>query len=205
MFFARWEIGGPWNSSGIEGTARWIRRVWALFLDQPSFGNPSTDTLRSLKRKVHLTLNQVTHDFEKFEFNTIISGLMELLNEMYKAREMGASGSKEWQEAVDIYLRMMAPVAPHITEEIWHRLGKPYSIHQQVWPVVDQEAIQVDKVTLVLQVNGKVRDRLVVPVDLDQQQVQKLALESEAIQKHLAGQSPKKVILIPGKLINIVI
>jgi leucyl-tRNA synthetase len=205
MFFARWDMGGPWNSNGIEGTARWIRRIWALFMEQPVFGNPSAETLRVLRRKVHATLDQLTRDFEKFEFNTIISGLMELLNEMYKAKEAGASGSKEWQEAVDIYLRMMAPVAPHISEEIWHRLGKKYSIHQQTWPKVDQEAVKVEEITLVLQVNGKVRDRLVVPVDIDQEQAQRLAFESEAVKRHLAGKTPKKVILIPGRLINIVV
>lgn len=205
MFFARWDMGGPWNSNGIEGTARWVRRVWTLFTEQPEYGNPSAETLRVLRRKVHTTLDQLTRDFEKFEFNTIISGLMELLNEMYKAKEAGASGSKEWQEAVDIYLRMMAPVTPHISEEIWHRLGKKYSIHQQAWPQVDKEAVRVDELTLILQVNGKVRDRLVVPVDIDQEQAQRLAFESEAVKRHLAGQTPKKVILIPGRLINIVV
>ena len=205
MFFARWDMGAPWNSSGIEGTSRWIRRVWSLMLDQQNPGKPDHSVLRNLKRKVHSTLKQITQDFDKFEFNTIVSALMELLNEMYKAKDTGAAGSEEWNEAKDIYLRMMAPVAPHITEEIWARLGRTYSIHQQAWPKVDQEALKVEEITLVLQVNGKVRDRIIVPIDINQEDAQKIAFESEAVQKHLGGQTPKKVILIPGRLINIVV
>ncbi len=96
MFFARWDMGGPWNSSGIEGSVRWVRRVWNLFIEPATAGKPAPEVLRSLRRKVHQTLRRVTHDFENFEFNTIISSLMELLNEMYRAHEQGAGGSSEW-------------------------------------------------------------------------------------------------------------
>jgi leucyl-tRNA synthetase len=146
MFFARWDMGAPWDSQGIEGSARWVRRVWTLFTDEVRHGSPSPETLRSLRRKVHQTLKRVTRDLDKFEFNTIISSLMELLNDMYKAREAGAAGSAEWNEAVDIYLRMMAPVTPHIAEELWTEvMGKPYSIHTQPWPSVDEEAAKEDE------------------------------------------------------------
>jgi leucyl-tRNA synthetase len=118
MFFARWDLGGPWNSSGIEGSVRWVRRVWTLITESPLKGNPNPELLRSLRRKVHQILHNITRDFENFEFNTIISSLMELLNEMYKAREGGAAGTREWDEAIDIYLRMMAPVTPHVAEEL---------------------------------------------------------------------------------------
>lgn len=204
MFFARWEMGAPWNSSGIEGTARWMRRVWALFTDRGSRGNPDPETLRVLRRSVHQSLKQVTHDFETFEFNTIISTLMELLNEMYRAREDGARGTPEWEEALDIYLRMLAPVAPHMAEELWARLGKRYSIHERSWPEVDEQATAQDLIVMVIQVNGKVRDRLTVPVNLDQQQVHNLALASPQVQKILAGAEPRKVIVVRNKLINIV-
>jgi leucyl-tRNA synthetase len=205
MFFARWEMGGPWNSGGIEGTARWLRRVWSLFVEPAPEGNPLPETLRSLRRKLHQTLRQITHDFEAFEFNTIVSALMELLNEMYKAREQGACGTPEWDETQDIYLRMMAPVTPHVAEELWEYLGKPYSIHTQPWPVVDELAAAEEQITLVVQVNGKVRDRIQVPVDIGEEQAKALALASEAVQKHLDGEPPRKVILVPGKLVNIVV
>jgi leucyl-tRNA synthetase len=204
MFFARWEMGAPWNSSGIEGTARWVRRTWALFTEPASTGRPSPDGLRSLRRKLHQTLKRVTYDFEHFEFNTIVSGLMELLNEMYKARDLGAAGTPEWKEAQDIYLRMMAPVTPHVAEELWAYLGKPYSIHAQPWPEVDEEAAAEDQVTLAVQVNGKVRDRITVPLSMAEAEVKALALDSEGVKKHLAGKTPRKVIVVPGKLVSIV-
>ncbi len=206
MFFARWDMGAPWNSSGIEGSARWVRRVWALMTEsEPGAQVCSAETRRTLRRRVHQTLQNITHDFENFEFNTIISSLMELLNEMYKAREQGAVGTHEWDEACDIYLRMMAPVIPHVAEELWAFHGKPYSIHQQTWPVVDTAAVAEQQITLVVQVNGKVRDRILVPVDIDQAGASQAALTSEAVLKILAGSSPRKVIYVPGKLINIVI
>jgi leucyl-tRNA synthetase len=205
MFFARWDMGAPWNSSGIEGAARWVRRVWNLFTEPVVKGEPQAEMLRELRRKLHQTLKRVTHDFENFEFNTIVSGLMELLNEMYKARDAGAAGTPAWDEVQEIYLRMMAPVTPHIAEELWARQGQRYSIHNQPWPEVDEEAAAEVEITLVIQVNGKVRDRLTVPVDIDPEHAKALALESEAVQKLLGGKPPRKVILVPGKLVNIVI
>jgi leucyl-tRNA synthetase len=203
-------MGGPWNSSGIEGTVRWIRRVWTLFNESAGKKMPqaasSPGVRRALRRKVHQTLQQVTHDFENFEFNTVVSALMELLNEMYKAGDQGAVGTAEWDEAVDYYLRMMAPVAPHVAEELWtETLGRPYSVHIQPWPEFDPEAAEEDEITLVVQVNGKVRDRIVVPADISDEDAKQTALASEAIQKYLDGKSPKKVVVVPGKLVNIVV
>ncbi len=205
MFFARWQQGAPWDSHGIEGTARWIRRVWTLFTDPSAPGAASDETKKNLRRKVHQTLKRVTRDFENFEFNTVISSLMELLNEMYKAREAGAAGSTEWKEALEIYLKMMAPVAPHITEELWTvHLGKPYSIHQQRWAQVDEAAAKDDTIEIPVQINGKVRDRITVPADASEEVVKSAALASEAVQKHLDGKEPKKVIVVKGKLVSLV-
>lgn len=205
MFFARWDLGGPWNSSGIEGVVRWMRRVWSMVTEPAVPGSADADTLRNLRRKVHQTLRQVTHDFETFEFNTIISALMELLNEMSNARDAGAAGSEEWKEAQDIYLRMLAPVAPHIAEELWAFMSKPYSIHTQSWPEVDEAAAAEDEITLVVQVNGKVRDRISVPASIDEAKAKELALSSAPVAKYLQGKEPRKVILVPGKLVNIVV
>ena len=205
MFYARWEMGAPWSSTGIEGTYRWVRRVWTLFTDPVELGNPGPELLRGLRRKLHQTLKQVTHDFEDFEFNTIVSALMELLNEMYKAREQGAAGTPEWTEAVEIYLKMMAPVTPHVAEELWAFFGKSYSIHQQPWPEVDEDAAAEDLITLVVQVNGKLRDRIMVPVGITEADARAAALQSEAVNKFLEGRHPHKVIVVPGRLVNIVV
>jgi leucyl-tRNA synthetase len=206
MFFTRWSLGGPWDSQGIEGTARWLRRVWNAFTEQTeSAGTPSDEVVTALRRKLHQTLESVTADYNSFEFNTIVASLMELMNEMYKARENGAFGSPAWDEAVDIYLRMMAPITPHIAEELWARLGKPYSIHQQPWPELDKEATKEDEIELVVQVNGKLRDKITVPVGISDEDAKAKALASETVQKFMGGKEPRKVIVVEGRLVNIVI
>jgi len=204
MFFARWDQGAPWNSSGIDGTVRWLRRSWSAIVEPADGGSAGEAVIRSLRRKVHQTLKAVTRDFEQFEFNTIVSGLMELMNEMLKAKQQGAWGTSAWNEAVEIYLHMLAPVSPHISEELWAYLGKPYSIHTRPWPVVDEDAASVEQITLVVQVNGKVRDRIMVPVDISEADARATALVSDAVQRNLAGRSPKQVIYVPGRLVNIV-
>ncbi len=203
MFFARWDQGGPWSSGGIEGVNRWLRRVWAMVLE-PGSGQADAGTIRTLRRKVHQTLRAVTRDFNEFEFNTIVSALMELLNEMSRAKQQGAAGMPAWDEAVDIYLRMLAPVAPHISEELWAQLGKPYSIHTQSWPEVDEEAAREDEITLVVQVNGKLRDRISVPADISEEEAKAKALASEAVQRYLEGRPPRQVIYVRGRLVNVV-
>jgi len=206
MFFARWDQGGPWNSGGIEGVHRWLRRVWSVILEEGR-SNPQPDPalVRQLRRKVHQTLRSVTRDFKEFEFNTIVSSLMELLNEMSKAKQAGLWGSPAWDEAVDIYLRMLAPVCPHISEELWARLGKPYSVHTQSWPQVDPEAVVEEMITIVVQVNGKVRDRLTVSANISEDEAKAKALESEAVKRHLGGQQPRQIIYVPGRLVSIVV
>ncbi len=205
MFFARWDMGAPWDSQGIEGSVRWVRRVWTLFTDETRGGAPTPETLKNLRRKVHQTLKRVTRDFEQLEFNTIVSSLMALLNDMVKAREAGAAGSKEWAEAQEIYLKMMAPVTPHIAEELWAELGKPYSVHTQSWPKVDEEATQEDEITVPVQVNGKLRDRVVVPAGSSDEAIKSAALAAEGVVRALDGKEPKKVIVAQGKLVSIVV
>ena len=208
MFFARWELGGPWNSQGIEGSARWLRRVWTACSEQTKKTGSkevSDDVLKDLRRKAHQTLKLVTNDFETLEFNTIVAALMELMNEMYKAREAGAVGTSIWEETQDLYLCMLAPIAPHISEELWHRSGMSGSVHLQPWPEYDEDALEEEEITLVVQVNGKLRDRIQVPVGISDEQAQEKALASETIQRFLEGKKPRKVIVIEGKLVNIVV
>jgi leucyl-tRNA synthetase len=206
MFFARWELGAPWNSSGIEGSVRWLRKVWYTFLEPADTTQQAdADLVRDLRRKVHQTLESVTRDFENFSFNTIVSGLMELLNEMTRAKNTGAFGTQAWEEAEHIYLRMMAPVCPHIAEELWARTGHEYTIHNQAWPKVDLAATKEEEITLIVQVNGKLRDRLSLPADISEAEAKQAAMDSENVSPYLEGREPKKVIYVPGRLVNIVI
>ncbi len=205
MFFSRWEMGAPWNSGGIEGVVRWVRRLWTLFVEPHAMNTATPETRAALRRKLHQTLRRVTRDFEQLQFNTVVSSLMELMNEMYKAREAGAMGTPEWREAQDIYLRMLAPVCPHISEELWARLGKPYSIHTQSWPQVDEAAAAEEEITVAVQINGKLRDRLQLPAGASDAEIQAAALGSEVVQRHIEGKSPKKIIVAGGRLVNIVV
>ena len=204
MFFSRWDMGGPWSSGGIDGTSRWMRRIWTTILE-PMGKVQSTDAgIKALRRKVHQTIRSVTRDFEKFEFNTIISGLMELLNEMQRLKGE-TCGTPAWTEAVEVYLKLLAPVAPHITEELWQRTGKPYSIHTQAWPKVDEAAAAQDEITLVVQINGKVRDRITVAADISEKEAIITASGSPVVVKTLEGKDPIQVIYVKGRLVNIVL
>ena len=205
MFFCRWEMGGPWSSGGIEGTSRWLRRVWSAVVDTAPMAAPDPALVRQLRRKVHQTLRSVTRDYQAFEFNTIVSSLMELMNEMLRVKSAGLWNSPAWNEAVELYLKMLAPICPHISEELWARLGKPYSIHNQLWPAVDEAAAAEDEITLVVQVNGKVRDRITLPADVTEEVAKAAALSSEVIQKHLEGKPPRQVVYVRGRLVNIVV
>lgn len=207
MFGYRWSDGGPWNTDNIYGVVRWLNRVWSLVLETADSDPTSVDedALRDLERKVHQTIRHVSHDFEHFEFNTVISTLMELTNAITQAREVGLAGHPTFKGAVEKLLLMMAPATPHIAEELWLRLEKPYSIHTQDWPEFDPDLAKEEEITLVLQVNGKVRDRVQVPADISEAEAKSAALASPAVQRYLQGGEAKKVIVVPGRLVNVVV
>jgi leucyl-tRNA synthetase len=204
MFFARWEYGAPWSSQGIEGTSRWLRRVWTLYMEpSEAAGEPNAEAITRLRRKLHQTLRRVTNDFESFQFNTIVASFMELLNEIMALRPQVA-GTPAWDETKDIYVRMLAPVAPHLAEELWHALGHEDSVHLQPWPEVDEEAARNEEITLVVQVNGKLRDRVTIPVGLGEDQLKEAALATEGARRFTEGLTIRKVVVVPGRLVNIV-
>jgi len=204
MFFARWEYGAPWSSQGIEGTSRWLRRVWTLYMEPAEgTGEAGPEIVTRLRRKLHQTLRRVTTDFEAFQFNTIVASLMELMNEIIALRPQVA-GTPALDEAKDVYVRMLAPVAPHLADELWHELGHEDSIHVQPWPEVDEEAARNEEITLVVQVNGKLRDRVTVPVGLGEDQLKEAALATEGAQRFSEGLTIRKVVVVPGRLVNIV-
>jgi leucyl-tRNA synthetase len=209
MFGYRWDQGGPWSSGGIEGSTRWLNRVWALIVDESEgrhpHGGPDAAAERELRRATHKTIQRVTGDFQAFEFNTIVSALMEFSNILIKAKETPVYGTQVWNEAIRTLLLLMSPVTPHIAEELWGRLGYPYSIHQQAWPAFDAAAAADDVITLPVQVNGKVRDRIQVPADASEDAVRQAALAAAGVQKYTEGKPIVKVIYAPNRLVNIVV
>ncbi len=213
MFFAEWSKGGPWSSTGIEGVARWVNRVWNIALLSADGGRQSADgsrqsavdaDIKSLRRITHQTIKRVSDDFENFEFNTIISSLMEMTNALYKYRAT-TEGTPAWDEAITTLLKLSAPVTPHLAEELWARRGLPDSIHQPPWPEYDAQAAAEETITLVVQVNGKVRDRIQVPPDIAEAEAKEKALATEGAKRYLDGKPPKKVLYVPGRLVNIVV
>ncbi len=206
MFGYQWSEGGPWNTDNITGVVRWLHRVWALCANEapPAARTAEPGGVRQLERAVHQVIARVTRDLEEFQFNTIIAALMKLTNTFYRLRE-SCEGAREWDEALATMLLLMAPVTPHIAEELWERRGRPYSIHTSEWPTYNAELAAEEDVTVVVQVNGKVRDRLLLPAGADEAASRAAALASPRVAELLEGKTPRKVIVVPGKVVNIVL
>jgi len=207
MFGWRWELGGPWDPQGIEGIPRFLDRVWNCVLAEREGGRMAgvaDADIRALRRKVHQAIRKATEDMEAFAFNTYIANLMELSNTLLRAKESSVYGTRAWEEGVEALLLLLAPACPHIAEELWARTGRPYSVHQQSWPQWDEEIAAEETIALVVQVNGRVRDRLAVPVGIDEEEAKHLALASSGAQRHTEGKEILRVIYVPGRLVNIV-
>jgi leucyl-tRNA synthetase len=206
MFGWRWEQGGPWDPNGIEGVSRWLNRIWNLALEPgQTEGVPTKAEVASLRRWTHRTIGRVTDDLEAFAFNTIIAGLMEFTNALVKAKKTSVYGTDAWDEAIETLLLLLAPSCPHIAEELWARTGRSYSVHQQSWPEFDPSLAAEEVITLVVQINGKVRARLEVSADITEEAARAAALADENIQRHLGGKEPRQMIYVPGRLVNVVV
>jgi leucyl-tRNA synthetase len=205
-FISDFELSVPWNPQGVSGVRRWLDRVWRIVLTpQENPGQPTEMTERDLQRAMHQAIQKVEQDILDFKFNTMVAALMEYTNSLHRARDAGLAQSDEWNEAIRVLLLLMAPVAPHISEELWIRLGYPYSIHQQSWPIADAELAAEETIEVVLQVNGKVRDKVMVATDSDEAILRELALNSERVQEFVGQKTIRKVIVVPGKLVNVVV
>ena len=206
MFIGPWDHGGPWSGEGINGIARWLNRVWDICGRHPAELEGSGDVAeRDTERLLHQTVRKCYNDLDRFKFNTAIASLMELTNHLNKVWADGSVSPEMWRECVEKLLLMLAPMAPHLTEELWERAGREYSIHRQPFPSWD-EALAADEVfTLVVQVNGKVRDKLEVPVGIPESEAQELAMASPRVQSFLDGKSVNKTVYVPGRLLNVVV
>ena len=208
MFLGPWDQGGPWSSSGINGIARWLNRVWEICQHAPSEldGRPAKEgAVRSTQRGLHRTIKKCHTDLDRFKFNTAIAALMELSNELNRVWNEGGIDSTTWRECIEKFLLMLAPFAPHIAEELWERTGRPYSIHSQPFPEWDEALTAGEEITLVVQVNGKLRDKLQVPVDIDEEEAKRLALASPRVKAHINNKRVDRTIYVPGRLVNVVV
>ncbi|RLB15872.1 MAG: leucine--tRNA ligase [Deltaproteobacteria bacterium] len=209
-----------WSDQGVDGAYRFLNRVWRLVVDNldhirtvSAFKGDGDlpDDLRKIHRKVHQTIKKVTSDIEdRFHFNTAISAIMELVNEVYqylgleKNRERYEHANQVLREAVETIIILLSPVVPHIAEELWQMIGREETILKTPWPAHREDALSVESKLVVLQVNGKVRSRIEVPVTLGDEDLEKAALADERVQRFLEGKPVKKVIVVKGKLVNVV-
>ena len=210
MFVAPWEQGGEWNDSGISGVSRWLNRVWNLVAGGYSEAGEVSPAARQqaereLLRITHQTIRKVTEDFERIRFNTMIAALMEFTNYLTKAGEAGAVALSTWQRSVDTLLLLLAPTAPHLAEELWQQTGHGYSIHNQSWPRWDKKLAEDEEITLVVQVNGKLRDRITVSASITEAEAKQVALGSQKVRTYLGDKEIFDIIYVPGRLVNLVV
>ena len=207
MFMRPWDQTGPWDSKGITGVHRFLERTFTVVtetLDNPADG-PETDETRQLRRLTHQTIRAVTEDVEAFGWNTMVARLMEFVNELMKLKDTPTASTATWKEATKTLALLLAPSAPHIAEELWHRMGYEFSIHNQSWPEWSEELAAEDTIEIVVQVNGKVRGRVALPADADQTAALTAARADDNVASHLEGKTTIKEIYVPGRLINFVV
>ena len=216
MFASHPEQTLEWADSGVEGAYRFLKRLWAfghvlqsdLKSLRPAAGQAMGKLPRELaevRREVHLNLKQANYDLGKQQFNTVASAAMKILNALEKAPRDSAAGVAVIEEGVSLLLRLLSPITPHITHGLWIELGFGTDILQAAWPEPLDEALAQDEVELMLQINGKLRGSVLVPASADKAAIEAMALASETAQKHLDGKPAKKVVVVPGRLVNIVI
>ena len=207
IFLGPWDQGGSWSDSGINGMARWMNRVWDVATrDARQLDDfPEDDNaIRDMQRLMHKTIKRVGEDLERFKFNTALAGLMEYTNGLNQHWEAKGVHSEHWAEAISNLLALMSPMAPHIAEELWELTGHKGSVHSIAWPEWDEELAADEVITLVVQVNGRVRDKLKVAVSIAEEDAKDAALQSSRVAPHIEGKNVSRVIYVPGKLVNVV-
>ena len=206
MFIGPWEQGGEWNDSGINGAARWLNKVWDISNLDPGIFAQNSDPAseRELNRLLHKTIMRVGEDIERFKYNTAISALMEFTNSLAESHISQKISYEDWLRLTRALYVKMAPIVPHLSEELWESSGMAFSIHTQPWPEYDESLAQDEEITLVIQINGKVRAKISAPANITESDANELAFQNSSIGKHIAGLEIRKTIYVPGKLLNIV-
>jgi leucyl-tRNA synthetase len=204
MFMGPFDADADWDETGINGIWRWLNRVWELAVAAEQSASPPGPQDDAVMRALHKTIKKVTQDFENFRFNTAVSALMELTNLLQKERSR-LIGLAQWRDSIESLLLMMAPLTPYITEELWHRRGNEESIHRQAWPLFDPELAAESVIKIVVQVNGRVRDTIVLPKGTSEESVEEAARDADSVRKYLSGKQVAKVVFVPDRLINFVV
>lgn len=206
LFIGPWDQSANWSVEGMGGAYRFLQRIWNLAQEHLG-AEPNDDSSQSkeLERVTHLATKRVTQDINDMGFNTAISALMEYVNELYKLKTMMPLGNEYWQTALGTLIKLVAPFAPHLADELWSSLGNESSVHISEWPKWDEDVLATEFITIVIQVNGKVRASIEVAAEASEDQIIASAQANEKVAGHLADHSVKKSIYVPRKLVNFVI
>ena len=196
MFMGPLQAMKPWSTQGVDGARRFLDRVYRLYTELVTVDE--TNTNKALEKVYHQTIKKVTDDYENLRFNTAISQMMIFVNEAHKNTNIPL-------EYLEGFLKLLSPIAPHLAEELWEHLGHQETITYEAWPKYDESKIVDTTITVVVQINGKIRDKLEVAKDTPNEEVKAKALASLKVQEYLNNQEPKKVIVVPNKLVSIVI
>lgn len=205
LFIGPYDLDASWDPRGIAGTYRFLNRVWNITQEQIESNTESTAEIDAqVTRAMHKAIKKVTDDLTELRFNTAIAALMEYVNELYKLKAEGMQ-SDTWRQAIEVLQQLVAPFAPHITEELWHDLGKEGSVHTAQWPSWDESLLTEDTITVAVQVNGKLRGEVNVAKDATEEVVKEAALANENVQQFVASKGIRRVVYVPGRLLNIVV
>jgi leucyl-tRNA synthetase len=214
LFAAPPEQSLEWNDEGVDGAARFLKRLWKLVASHVDSQQDNFDELdvnklnveqKNIRRKLHETINKVSDDFERrFTFNTAIAAVMELMNELSRFSDESPQGLAVMHEAIENIVLMLSPIVPHITQQLWYELGHDELLAEIKWPLCDESALKRDEIELVVQVNGKLRSKINVAANADNDSIQAMALADEKIVTNIEGKTVRKVIVVPGRLVNIV-
>lgn len=204
MFIAPYDQNTNWNTNGVPGTFRFLQRFWTLVQEYLASDQEDGEN-QAVLRIAHRAVHDVTDDIDGLRFNTAVASLMEAVNALYKQKVSGFAGAASWQFALESLTQLLAPFAPHITEELWRELGHDSSVHVANWPVHDPVYLVEDTATIALQVNGKLRATIEVPTSISQPELEQLALANERIQEYVGDKQPARLVVVPGKLVNVVV
>lgn len=199
MFMGPLEASIAWSEKGLDGSRRFLDRVWRLFVEENGELSPKIvdSSSQTLDKVYNQTVKKVTEDYEGLRFNTAISQMMVFINDAYKATELP-------KEYVEGFVKLLSPVAPHLAEELWEKLGHTGTITYEAWPTFDESKLVEDEVEIVVQINGKVKAKLLVPATATKEQMEEIALADEDVKEQIEGKTVRKMIAVPGKLVNIV-
>jgi leucyl-tRNA synthetase len=211
LFIAPFEADITWDESTISGVVRWMARIRELVekgpgaadVERPAKGSAISSADARLRRALHRTIRKVSADVEAFKFNTAIAALMGFTGEL--AEEQRQASTSVWDECCDALVRMLAPIVPGLAEALWQAMGRSGAVHEQAWPEWDEALAAPQTTTIIVQVNGQVRDRIAAPSTLGERETEKLALASPYVQHHLNGRQPQRIVVVPGRLVNVVV